>query len=161
MNTFAKYQKVGFTLIEVTLALGVAGFCLTTLFGLLPVALNSNRAAIEQTAANSILSAVISDLRATPSSLPRGTAVSSQQYAIDIPASGVAGSNTLYFNSERQKVASASTGRYLVSISFLAPPSGSGPKTAAMAAIRVAWPASASIANAAGSVETFTALDRN
>ena len=35
-----------FTLIEVTLALGITAFCLLAIFGLLPVGLRSNQAAV-------------------------------------------------------------------------------------------------------------------
>jgi uncharacterized protein (TIGR02598 family) len=49
----------------VTLALGVCSFCLVAILGLLPIGLATNQAAIEQTAANGILSAVAADLRAS------------------------------------------------------------------------------------------------
>jgi len=154
-------RTAGFSLVEVTLALGVAGFCLVALLGLLPVALNSNRAAIEQTAANGILSAIIADLRATPPTAPRGVAATSQQYSIPIPANGSPGTNTIFFNSDRQVVATAPLGRYLLTIAFLPPPGGSGARAATMMDLKVTWPAAAAATNAAGSVETFVALDRN
>ena len=56
-------RRAAFTLIEVALALGVAGFCLIPLFGLLPVGISSNQTSVSQTAAGSIAGAVISDLR--------------------------------------------------------------------------------------------------
>ena len=159
MKIYRRWEFAGFSLVEVTLALGVAGFCLIALFGLLPVAINSNRTATEQTAANGILSAIIADLRATPATSPRGSAATSQQYSIPIPTSGSAGTNTLFFNSDRQVVATAAMGRYLVTIAF--PTGGSGARAATMVDVRVTWPAAASVANAQGSAETFTALDRN
>src|SRR5436190_7544166 len=78
-----------FSLVEVTLALGVAGFCLIALFGLLPIGVQTNQRAISQTAATSILSNVIGDLRATPASSSTST-----QYKI---AFGTP--KTLYFDA--------------------------------------------------------------
>ena len=55
-----------FSLVELTLALGVAAFCLIAVFGLVPVGVQTNRNATSQTAATNILSSVVSDLRASP-----------------------------------------------------------------------------------------------
>src|SRR5439155_15142057 len=81
--------RAAFSLIEVTLALGVAGFCLLAVFGLLPVGVQTNQRALSQTAATVILSSVVADLRATPT-----TATTSTQYQITF---GTA--KTLYFDS--------------------------------------------------------------
>jgi hypothetical protein len=56
----------GFSLIEVTLALGVAAFCLIAVFGLVPVGVQTNRNATSQTFTTNILSGVVSDIRASP-----------------------------------------------------------------------------------------------
>jgi hypothetical protein len=148
-----------FSLVEVALALGIAGFCLIAIFGLIPIALNSNRIAIEQTAANAILSAVIADLRATPPTSPPGAAAASQQYSVNIPASGSTGTQTLFFNENRQLVPSAAQGRYRLTITFVATPSGGGAHSATGLALKVSWPAPAP--SPSGSVQTFAALDRN
>src|ERR1700757_678896 len=58
-----------FSLVEVTLALGIAAFCLIAVFGLLPVGLQTNRSATAQGQATNIMAAVVSDLRATSKSL--------------------------------------------------------------------------------------------
>src|SRR5438874_4482039 len=55
-----------FSLVEVTLAIGVAAFCLLAVFGLVPIGVQTNRNATSQTAAANIMAAVIADLRATP-----------------------------------------------------------------------------------------------
>jgi uncharacterized protein (TIGR02598 family) len=54
-----------FSLVELTLALGVAAFCLLAVFGLVPVGVQTNRNATSQTAATNILTSVVSDLRAS------------------------------------------------------------------------------------------------
>ena len=56
----------GFSLVEVTLALGIAAFCLIAVFGIMPVGVQTNRNATSQTAATNIMAAVVADLRATP-----------------------------------------------------------------------------------------------
>src|SRR5436853_4832798 len=75
------YSRGAFSLVEVTLALGVAGFCFIAILGLLPVGVQTNQRAISQTAATNILSSVVSDLRATPKA-----AAASTQYGIPIPS---------------------------------------------------------------------------
>jgi hypothetical protein len=59
-------SQAAFSLVEVTLALGIAAFCLIAVFGLVPVGVQTNRNATSQTAATNILSSVVSDIRASP-----------------------------------------------------------------------------------------------
>jgi uncharacterized protein (TIGR02598 family) len=153
-----RYQT-GFSLVEVTLALGVAAVSLLVIFSLLPIGLQTNQRSIEQTASVDILSAVAADLRATPVTNPRGNAASSTQFAINIPAAGNTGSATLYFNSAGQLVPADSSPRYRVTITF--PSDGSGAKRATWADLKATWPAGAAIADAQGSAEMFAAFDRN
>ena len=151
-----------FTLVEVTLALGVAAISFLAIFALLPIGVQTNQRSIEQTASADILSSVAADLRATPVTRPRGGAATSTQFAINIPANPVASSTTLppiFFNSSGQLVPSAATARYRLTIAFL--PNGTGAKTATFATLKVSWPAAATVANAQGSAEMFAAFDRN
>jgi type II secretory pathway pseudopilin PulG len=53
-----------FSLVEVTLALGVAAFCLLAVLGLFPTSLKTQQSSIQQTTANQIISTIFSDLRA-------------------------------------------------------------------------------------------------
>jgi type II secretory pathway pseudopilin PulG len=57
-------QSTAFSLVEVTLALGVAAFCLLVLLGLLPTGLKTQQSSIQQTTANQIISTISSSLRA-------------------------------------------------------------------------------------------------
>jgi type II secretory pathway pseudopilin PulG len=61
-----RFNVGAFSLVEITLALGVAAFCLLAVFGLVPVGVQTNRNATSQTAATNVMSAVIADMRATP-----------------------------------------------------------------------------------------------
>src|SRR6266513_1196341 len=57
-------ETAGFSLVELTLALGVAALCLLVLLGLLPTTLKTQQASIQQTTANQIISQISSFLRA-------------------------------------------------------------------------------------------------
>jgi uncharacterized protein (TIGR02598 family) len=153
------HRRGGFSLVEVTLALGVAAISLLAIFTLLPIGLRINQHSIEQTAAIDILSAVIADLRATPSTIPRGGAVTSKQFSISIPAAGSTGTTTLFFNTAGQSSTSLQPdSRYRIIVKFLS--NGGGAKTATFAGLQMTWPAAAA-ANAQGSAEMFAAFDRN
>ena len=147
-------QSGGFSLVEATLALGVAAFCLLTLFGLLPLGLQTNQSSISQTTAASVLSSIVADLRATPK-----TSATSVQYVITF---GVA--KVLYLDAEGRAVSPTNPTaipRYRVAITFPSNPGGSGPPT--FVCLRLSWPAAVDPATniPAGLVETFTAIDRS
>lgn len=145
----------GFSLVEVTLALGVAAFCLLAVFGLLPIGLKTQQSAIEQTAATRIVSAVASDLRNTA-----GTATATSLFGIAIPANTASSSTTLYFDTEgRYSPGISATSRYRLTITFS--PNSTGGRGATFVHLLVSWPAAATTGNAAGIAETFLALDRN
>jgi uncharacterized protein (TIGR02598 family) len=137
-----------FSLVEVTLALGIAAFCLIAVFGLIPVGVQTNRNAASQTAATNIMAAVVADLRATPT-----TTNTSPQFAVSF------GTNkTLFFDGTGQFTTSWGTNsRYQLNVTW---PS-SGWNRLKYADVKVTWPAAANTANASGSVETFAAFDRN
>jgi uncharacterized protein (TIGR02598 family) len=160
-----------FTLIEVTLALGVAGFCLVTIFGLLPVGLTSNQASVEQTMAGNISSAIVSDLR---SAQPLGTGTS-PRFGLPIPAAGAAATmHTVYLAASGSATAvdgvpvtsGSAISRYRATVQFI-PPQSSVPLTVTVVRVLITWPALADPnsqtlpANYSGSYEADTTLDRN
>jgi uncharacterized protein (TIGR02598 family) len=164
-----------FTLVEVTLALGVAGFCLLSIVGLLPVGLTSNQASIEQTMAVNVSSAIVSDLRTAQ---PMG-AISSPRFGLPIPAAGGASSmHTVYLASDGTATAvdnppvttGSSVSRYRATVLFYPPQisaQSAGQRTATEVRVLITWPALADAnyknapANYTGSYEAETALDRN
>jgi uncharacterized protein (TIGR02598 family) len=140
----------GFSLVEVTLALGIAAFCLIAVFGLVPVGVQTNRNATSQTAATNIIAAVVADLRATPT-----TNAASSQFAITF---GTA--KTLYFDGAGQASTSlGTTSRYRLSVTWNA----SAPTGSRYADLKVTWPAPVDPAatTPSGSIEMFAAFDRN
>jgi uncharacterized protein (TIGR02598 family) len=140
----------GFSLVEVTLALGVAAFCLVTIFALLPGALNVQSASIGETGAAAVASMIEGDLRATPS----GT-VSSPELSILIGTT-----STAYFSTEGEPSAAITAqSRYRATITF--PANAAGARGATFATVTVSWPAAAALSQAAGRRSSFVALDRN
>jgi Tfp pilus assembly protein PilV len=139
-------SDTAFSLVEVTLALGIAAFCLIAIFGLMPVGVQTNRNATSQTAATNIVAAVVADLRATPT----GSNTSSQ-FAITFGTD-----KTLYFDSSGQSSTSlGNDSRYRFNITW------SGSSGLRYGDLKVTWPGAATPTNASGSVETFAAFDRN
>ena len=150
-----------FSLVEVTLALGIAAFCLIAVFGLMPVGIQTNRNTISQTAATSIISSVLEDIRTT--ARVTASATPSPLYQINIPARD--GSNTspqiLYFDSTGQFTTSLiANSRYQLNVTFPQTP-GTSISKVTYGYLKVTWPAAAAPANASGSVQMFAAFDRN
>jgi uncharacterized protein (TIGR02598 family) len=141
-------MTAAFSLVELVLALGVAGFCLFAVFALMPVGMQTNRNATSQTAATNIIAGIVADLRATPA------ATTSPQFAITFGTD-----KTLYFDTSGQASTSLSTdSRYRLSITWNSAPTGLH-----YAALKVTWPATADpgVTTPSGSVETFAAFDRS
>jgi uncharacterized protein (TIGR02598 family) len=155
----------GFSLVEVTLALGVAAISLVAIFGLLATGLQTNYSATEQTASSDILAAVAADLRATPKTTPLASPTPSLQFGINIPANPVSSPGpsptTLYFNAQGQSSTSPNaSSRYRLVITFR--PNGAGSRTATFVDLRMTWPAAAAPTSAnTGAAEIFAALERN
>jgi uncharacterized protein (TIGR02598 family) len=154
----SRCKPAGFSLVELTLALGVAALCLIAAFGLMPVGVQTNRNATSQTRATNIAAAVAADLRGTP----RANNTSSQ-FGITFGTC-----KKLYFNSEAQVVASGAcnqaitvppTSRYQLNVTWNI--TGGCSIALPCADIKVTWPAAATPANALGSTEIFAAFDRN
>ena len=139
--------SAGFSLVELTLALGIAAFCLIAVLGLVPVAALTNRNATSQTAATNIIASVIADMRASTSS-------TSPQYNITF---GTA--KTLYFDGAGQFTTSlGANSRYRVRVTFPSSPSG-----LSYADVKATWPAPVDpvTTTPSGAVEIFAAFDRN
>lgn len=154
-------NQTGMSLVEVTLALGVASISFAAIFGLLPVGLQTNQNTVRQLAAADIVSAVIADLRASPITTGSGETITSPQFAIHIPARAASGitTSTLFFGSEGQFYQSTNPkSQYRLTIRFL--PSVEL-RRATLVHLKMTWPAEATPAHAAGSADMFLGLDRN
>jgi hypothetical protein len=153
-----------FSLVELTIAIGIAALCLVGVFALVPVGALTNRNATCQTAAINLIAAVVADMRATPKTSP-----TSVQFCIPFATSG---SSTLYFDGAGQcstdlagstnpcggSWSAALNIRYQLNITW---GSSTAVPSVPYANVKVSWPAAATLANANGSVETFAAFARN
>lgn len=139
--------RQAFSLIEVTVAIGVVAFSMLAIVGLLPIASQITRDSASQTNTSEILSSVVADMRATP----KGS-TTSPQYGIPL-----SGTSTLYFDGSGQVSTSLkSKSRYTLTVTPA--PAGSG---VIYADIALTWPAAATLGNSVGSVETVAAFNRN
>jgi len=156
-----------FSLVELTLALGVAAFCLVAVFGLIPVGVQTNRNSTSQTAATNISASISADLRGTLKN-PGTWTGTSPLFCIPLGTS-----KTLYFDGEERcasnvqgtlscgciagTMAPTATTRYRGTVTF--PSTGN----LTYANVKVTWPAEADPATTtpSGSVEMFVALNRN
>jgi type II secretory pathway pseudopilin PulG len=164
-------QRHAFSLVEVTLALGVASFCLLSVFALFPAGVALNQISLQQTADATLARGIAMDLSVTPKSVPP-TTQTSPRYGIPIPVTGTA-SHTLFLKDDgtisgaidTDAVASLDP-RYRATITFTAPSSASY-KTAIGVRVLITWPAladkSAGTAPSKylGAYEVQTALNRN
>lgn len=148
-------QKAGaFSLVEVTIALGIAAFCLLAIFGLLPTGLNASKAAIQQTTATSIMAAIESDLR---------TAISNQTqtpiYNLNLSSTG---EQKLQFSMAGEVITGAGSEPFYEAAVTAQPTSGTSSRKATQVYLRVTWPAAMNPPERRpGKVEIVTALDRN
>jgi type II secretory pathway pseudopilin PulG len=140
----------GFSLVEVTLALGVASLCLITILALLPIGLKTNQNASSQIIGANILVAVIADMQATPK-----VATTSSQFGVTFGSPKI-----LYFENESKFGPNPTeNSRYRITIDFPSNPAGSN--AAVFADLRASWPATAAQSNANSTVEMFAAFDRH
>ncbi len=171
----------GFSLVELTLAIGVAAFCLIAVFGLIPVGVQTNRNSTSETQATTIIALAIADLRAAQIGpqygspmfgffpIPTDPTSPPQFFAPDcVPCSGGQTSSTSqirYIDSVGQSSTSfnASTSRYRLIATFVKNTTATSTTGALYVHLKVTWPAAIDpcAVTPSGSVETFAALDRN
>lgn len=159
----------GFSLVEVTLALGVVVFCLVTILGLLAVGVNTTHVSTIQTSATNILTAVASDLEATPNITPslagaptaKGTkAETSTIYKIKFPAGGTGTSvavQTVYVAEDGTVATSASTALYQLNVWVRG---SSSTQQETFVRMVISWPATVAYTSAQGYVENVIAINR-
>jgi uncharacterized protein (TIGR02598 family) len=171
-------SRGGFSLVEVTLALGLAAFAMVAIFGLLPTGLRSNQTSTEQMAAAGMASGIVADLQAAPVSIPPQDTISPRfQISLKAPNGSGTAQRTTFFLGEDGAPAGAVNAdanstlkpRYRATV-YVTPAAASGDtyqRTATTVRILITWPALADPSAAAdpqkfaGSFEAITMLDRN
>ena len=164
-----------FSLVEVTLALSVAAFCLMAVLGLMPVGLQTNRNATSQTTATNIAALAVADLRAAKTASPMlGITIptdptSPPQFVPQdvVPCFGgqtSTASQIRYFDSQGQASSSISSSSvYRLIVTFVKNTTATATTGATYVNVKVTWPAAIDpcAITASGSVAIFAALDRN
>ena len=149
----SRSQKA-FSLVELTLAMGVSSFCLLSILGVLPVGLESNHNSRERTAAASLARGIVADLRAlaqTSSQTSTPSLTSSPQYALQLSRAF----SEVYLAEDGTTLPGKENARYLATVKTDAA------SPTAFVNIRITWPAAAAADKAHGFYETATAIGRN
>jgi uncharacterized protein (TIGR02598 family) len=161
----SRSEIAAFSLVEVTLALGVASFCLVAVLGLLPTALKTQQTSTQQNTANTIISQIYSDLRADVRLPPGQASHANGQWAnLNGHWRNVATPDTLYFTQEAKQTGTINGSPpvdavFRAKITYMLPPT----ETTSLANITVSWPAQADPASGgvpAGSVTALVAVNR-
>ncbi len=152
-----RLSRLGFSLIEVTIALGIAAFCLVSMIGLIPVGLNNCGIAALQTEAINLLSAVAADLRNAPTA--GVNAGFSPRYNIQV---GDPTQSTVFYVNEDGGNSSVlgPKSQYRVSVTTVYQPN-SGQTRATWENVNVSWPAAANSKFGQATLETSVSLARN
>ena len=144
---FRVAEKAGFSLVEVTIAVGIAAFCLISIIGLLSAGFSANKKSLKTTEAAGIVEALFADLRSAPEGL------NSFIYGINPNVDQV---TTRYLDrTGQEKPESAADLRLILTVD--APSSG----IIAPSFIRaeIVWPPG--VANSPNKFEAFTMIDRD
>src|SRR5438132_4985774 len=161
------HRTAAFSLVEVTLALGVAAFSLIAVLGLLPVALKTQHVCVQQKTANEIIQQILADLRADVR-LPPGQASKEQGSGFNLHGHWAAAAtpDTIYFTNDGDQTPAGgvnpasvpSDAVFRAKITYLLPPTA----TTSLADITITWPAAVDPATGvpSGKVETFIAVNR-
>ena len=172
-----RLPRAAFSLIEVVIALSVTVFCLSAIFGLLPIGLTSNNNASEQTVTAGIATAISADLHSTPV-----VGWNTSRFGLKIPPAGGTSVQTLYFSQDGQPGAigvitksGPTVSRYRATVTMTAQNTLTTPATASTTPygklfktwVLITWPAMSDPAattfpsNFSGSFETVGALNCN
>lgn len=163
-------NKAAFSLVEVTIALGIAAFALIAVLGLLPVGLNAAQKASEQTVAAQLANEIgedllaIGDLDKTPRyniEPPRGTTARGELFflkAVDTPPleSGDDEETATSPNIGYTRLATSGGARYAVEVTWR---QSSLNESLIIGSITVWWPAAATKDKSLGKVAAAVAVN--
>lgn len=145
----SRLTKDGFSLVEITLALGVMAFCMIAIVGLLPVGFRTTQGSSQETLATDLVASIDADLRATP-------LTSSASPFFNISMTG----ETVFYVDDSGLTTTSSNARFRAYVKLSAPTSGTIGTTSGR--VVASWPAQQDdLSKALGLVEVHIALDRN
>lgn len=131
----------GFSLIEVTLSIGILAFTVIPLVGLLCIGLQSERDARDGNAASRILSLAEASLLAAKENPDGGFSAGMPLEALSWQQGEAAVAGPVYFDQDTKVVPTAGEARYALRVRFSAAADALQPVS-----LVVAWPASATVA---------------
>ncbi len=123
--------RCAFSLVEVTLALGIVAFGILAVFGLLVSGMKVSRESVSENTAVNILSAIVADIGNSD-----GSATASHLFSVPL---GAANEGTKEFDENGMPVPGAGSGVFRASWNVYAKDEGKG--LPARVFLRVAWPA--------------------
>ncbi len=157
--------RLGFSLVELTVALAVASFCIFVIFALLPIGIATNQNSIDQTTAANLTSSIVADLRGVPNT---GKANNSPRYGVAIPIPGGGSQSTSILltpdGSTNSLTNPGAPATFRATITVNPPSTG---RVASTARIWITWPALADQnlalppSHYSGSFISVVGLDRN
>jgi type II secretory pathway pseudopilin PulG len=158
-------KVAAFSLVELTLAIGIAAFALIATFAMLPAGLKVQQTSVHETVANKILSEIIGDMRAAVRAPGNGNG-NSGNFLIHLPPQSGSPWNpnnqlpsTACFTNEGNYQQGCTGAVFTARIYYR---STDATNTTALAQIVVYWPAQQTdLTMATGSVETLVNLNRS
>lgn len=165
-------RNAAFSLVEVTLALGIAAFAMISILGLLPVGLSGAQRATEQTSAVALATGIGDDLLST------GAMAASPLYGVTVPPRGSTTAQTINFFIKHSDVApgeqaEGEEGNGASSVGFIKSATSAGCRYAVevkwqtytnapnvkVGNVTVWWPAQATVAKSLGKVVVSVAIN--
>ena len=158
LKGFPRSREAGeeaFSLVEISLALGLVAFCLVALLALFQAGLQQGRRSLDQTRAAHILEAILEDYRGAARN-PRGgvysqptPAPASARFQLPAPGPGEeAREDTIRVDDSASVVRSAQGGDYVAHYRIEPPPAEVGAYGPGRIRVEVAWPAVAEFTGA-------------
>ena len=147
-------RHAGFSLVEVTIALGVVAFVVVAVLGMMPLGLSTHRESKESQSATLAMSSLTARLRqAIQTDDPRQV-----MPEINFPAPGDTGVVNLFVDRNDQSLTTSatSTSIYRARIDLIMP--SNQDQTCGVGFVHLSWPASSTNLSTTGSVEATIAL---
>ncbi len=139
--------RAAFSLVEVTLALGLIAFVLAALIGIFALGINSERDSIEQIGAANLASRLIGERRANP------TAIDPTAFALP-PLDTLLDDEKIYFSDQEEIVPSLADATVTCQATNTLNPEG----TLAILTLDFFWPAATATASATPNYSVTTAI---
>lgn len=143
MKRNAHLRAFGFSLVEVVLALGVVGFAIVAILGMIPIGLNTGHDAQNDTRAAQIAQAILSTVASQTQTqfsniqLPlNDTSVTS----FDLTSSQT---KTIYADNDGQLIGGSTNAAYAIVVATNSSPTGFDPGYANQMTLSIVWPAAA------------------